>query len=88
MPIHDRSPAFAEDDDKFANGKYVALFRSDHYRTLELLAGELAARWRVEQSTGLTLDDYTMASLKRDGKIEGVIALILEIKRLANLSTD
>ncbi len=82
MSVHDRRPKGLQ------NAHYRALWQSTGFETVKDVVEKLTAKWRLELGTGSTLDEYTMVSLKRDGRIEGLMLLVKEIERLANDSVD
>jgi len=84
MAIHDRRPRSEHVEEKFGNVHYRALWQSSHWETLTELADKSISKWQLEQNIGDTLDSYAMASLKRDGRIEGLRYFLKEIERLAN----
>ena len=67
-------------------GLLANLWHSDAYRVLIDMSVELQKKWQAEQGTGETEFQYLKSCLIRDGKIEGVRALLNEIERLGNSS--
>jgi hypothetical protein len=60
--------------------KLRALSRSPQFPILTLLCEELVRRWNSERGTGGTEFEYLRSCLLRDGKIEGILALIKSIE--------
>ena len=81
--IHDRRQQRGASE-RLADARYRALWQSDHWATLLGLVDKLALQWQVDMQTTETLDAYTIASLLRDGRIQGMRFLLGEIQRLAN----
>ncbi len=86
MGFHDRRPRASSVDEKFVNAKYVAFFQSQQWDMLQQIVREFSELWIREQGTGTTLDEYTMTSLRRDGRIEGLRMLLKHIETQANLT--
>jgi len=81
MSLHDRRPGKKSSPD---DSKYQAFFNSDHWETLQSHVDKTILRLRLESASIESLDSYTMASLRRDGRIEGLQLLLRELENLAN----
>lgn len=88
MASHDRRPQAKTASGRFQNGRYRALWQSDGWETLLDLVNKLCTKWQAEEDTGFTLDEFTMAALRRNGRIQGIRMLLQEIERLANEGVD
>ncbi|OGJ58628.1 hypothetical protein A2635_04015 [Candidatus Peribacteria bacterium RIFCSPHIGHO2_01_FULL_51_9] len=67
-------------------GELSVLWRSNAWKSLVSLTEELIADWHRQQGVGTSEFEYLKSCLIRDGKIEGVRAMMNEIERLANQS--
>lgn len=57
--------------------------KSHEFDALVALRDDMLKNWHEQTGTGETEWDYLRSSLKRDGKIEGVNALIQTIENMA-----
>lgn len=68
------------------NQKHISLLRtlwhSPTWDALVALREEMIANWREQSSTGATEFEYLKSSLLKDGKIEGVTAMLKSIESL------
>jgi hypothetical protein len=87
MAIHDRRPRSIPNN-KLEGARYREFWQSSQFETLEILVDELIDEWIRGGADSSSLDAYTMDSLTRDGKIEGILFLKSEIERRANLGLD
>lgn len=64
-----------------ARSHMSSFVQSETYLHLRQIAEDLVKEWSKEGGRGKTLDEYVMASLRRDGRIEGVKLLLQEIEK-------
>jgi hypothetical protein len=65
-------------------GKHRAVYLSPAWHTLVALKDELFASWAQSSPTSSTEWGFVHDSLKREGRIEGVMAFLKEIENRAN----
>lgn len=62
-----------------------ALSKNNMWGALCALVDTLVAQWQVQSGTGATEFEYLKSNLLRDGKIEGVKALLTSIENMNNV---
>ncbi len=68
--------------------RYSSLLNSDHFETLTNLRDEFFRKWQSERSSCSTLDEYSMESLLRDGKVDGINLFLKEIEKRSHISIE
>jgi hypothetical protein len=66
------------------NTKYVALYQSEHWGTIQEIANTLVLKLQAERITGETVDAIAIGTLEKQGKIDGINKLLKTIEEYAN----
>ena len=62
-----------------------ALSRTNYWGALLALREEMIGNWKEQGITGTTEFEYLANALRKDGKIEGVNALLMSIENMNNV---
>jgi hypothetical protein len=68
------------------NTKYVALYQSEHWETIQEIAELVIKSLREERITGETIDTIAIGTLNKQGNIDGINKLLKTIENYANKS--